>query len=661
MVLSFFATLLAVISAVIPSKILAYFSKKNTTTTSESKQTKQSENNDDEEPTSFEYGKVDRNYVKFMLSKSAILRLLSLSKGNYLGLVAYHAVSLGYTFSYSFAPLQFSRCLDVLKEENAEEKLIERAKEFILLNILTSLLTMANNYLYSKVYKSVEGTIHKRLFSEIMNKDLNFFENKTTQAILLSDIHNSFHYVTQYSSLRPYFNYLQSLLRLILAIGILYKSSPQLSICILVMSPLVNWVSQKLALYGNDLWQQVQENCGTRNETLMYSITNIRLVKAFSTEDRCVKLLKECYTVNSALELKINIIRSLSSGFATVAGKFSEMLVVIMGGHMVLRGEITVGEISMFLTYAQSVSGYMGSFAYFFSELSQSGFYISRVFRFLDYVPKVNAKGGLIPSTCNGMIEFKDVNFRYPSRKQAHVIKDLNFKIMPGEVVAFAGPSGSGKSTIITLLNRFYDPDEGSILIDGNDLKGLDLPWFHQQVGFVSQEPTLMPGSIEVNIAYGVDEYTREEMEKVCELANVKEFVSDPKMFPEGLKTEVGDKGVKLSGGQKQRVAIARALMKNPKIVIFDEATSALDAESEHQVQKAIDRLMEEGKRTMIVIAHRLSTIINCKRIYAMKGGEIKEVGTHQELMSRGGIYKELFERQLAGLEGQIVPENSPF
>ena len=185
-------------------------------------------------------------------------------------------------------------------------------------------------------------------------------------------------------------------------------------------------------------------------------------------------------------------------------------------------------------------------------------------------------------------------------------------------------------------------------------MKTLDLEWFHQQIGYVSQEPVLMSGTIAENITYGVDSYTPEQMSTVIDQANVREFVEKKELFPKGLETEVGEKGVKLSGGQKQRVAIARALMKNPKILIFDEATSALDAESEHQVQKAIDALMMEGKRTVIVIAHRLSTIINSQRIVVLKDGEVQEIGTHQELMMRGGTYKELFERQLAGYDGLI-------
>ena len=663
MALPIVAYILTAITAILPSRILSKVFKKKKGNDVKSKSPNAKSNDaDEEEEERPNWGKVNGGYVKFMLRGKNILRLLKLCQGNYPMVIASHVISVTSTFTYVFTPLQFSRCLDVLGEENAKEKLYDRAREFIILTSFTAVLNIFSQYVTSRVRKSVDKTVRTKLYTAILSQDLNFFENKNTQSSLANDVYTSFHYVVKYSTLGPYVGYIQSMIRLVLAVGILWRSSPKLSIYILVISPIVNWVSRKLYQYVNDISQEIYKNKGDHPDVIHESLSNIRLIKAFSTEDRCIKQFEDNFDKNSSLELKMTVIQSIASGFSMLAGKFSEIIVIIVGGGMVLNGDLTVGEITMFLTYAQQVSSYMSTFNYFLSDLTQSGFFISKVFGFLDYVPTVNAKGGLKPEKCEGMIEFKNVNFRYPSRKQAHVIKDLSFKISPGEVVAFAGPSGSGKSTIITLLNRFYDPNDGSISIDGNDLRSLDLPWFHKHVGFVSQEPVLMPGTIEENIAYGVEEYTQEQMETVCELANVKEFVADTSMFPKGLKTQVGDKGVKLSGGQKQRVAIARALMKNPKIVIFDEATSALDAESEHQVQKAINRLMGEGKRTMIIIAHRLSTIINCHRIFAMKGGEIKEVGSHQELMSLGGIYKELFERQLAGLEGQIpsTSDNSP-
>jgi len=217
------------------------------------------------------------------------------------------------------------------------------------------------------------------------------------------------------------------------------------------------------------------------------------------------------------------------------------------------------------------------------------------------------------------------------------------------------GSSGSGKSSIISLIERFYDVSKGQILVDGENIKDLDLRWYHDHIGYVSQEPSLFSGTIEENITYGLENYTQADVEKALKLANAFDFVMNLAMFPQGLKTMVGDRGIKLSGGQKQRIAIARALIKNPKILIFDEATSALDADSEFQVQQAIDGLIKEGNKTVIIIAHRLSTIINCPRIVVIQNGKIAEEGTHAQLLHRNGVYKALIERQLSGYNVEVV------
>eukprot|EP01016_Furgasonia_blochmanni_P008219 TRINITY_DN1330_c0_g1_i2.p1 TRINITY_DN1330_c0_g1~~TRINITY_DN1330_c0_g1_i2.p1 ORF type:complete len:215 (-),score=48.74 TRINITY_DN1330_c0_g1_i2:147-791(-) len=208
---------------------------------------------------------------------------------------------------------------------------------------------------------------------------------------------------------------------------------------------------------------------------------------------------------------------------------------------------------------------------------------------------------------------------------------------------------GSGKSTIISLIERFYDTQSGRILFDGVDLKTLDLRFLHQAIGLVAQEPSLFSGTIEENITYGIKDYTQEDLDQITKLAHAYDFIHNKQMFPQGYKTVVGERGVKLSGGQKQRIAIARALMKRPKVLIFDEATSALDAESEYQVQTAIDGLIHSGHVTMIIVAHRLSTIINCQRILVMQQGSFVEEGTHPQLLAKNGVYKALVERQVQG------------
>jgi subfamily B ATP-binding cassette protein MsbA len=238
-----------------------------------------------------------------------------------------------------------------------------------------------------------------------------------------------------------------------------------------------------------------------------------------------------------------------------------------------------------------------------------------------------------------GQVRFDHVTFGYLPGEP--VLRDIDLVVEPGQVVALVGGSGAGKSTLVDLIPRFYDPDEGRVLIDGHDVRGVSLPSLRRSLGIVTQEVILFNASVRANIAYGLDDVPRERLEAAARAANAHEFIE---RMPQGYDTVIGDRGTKLSGGQRQRLSIARAILKNPPILILDEATSALDTESEQLVQEAIDRLVKD--RTTIVIAHRLSTIRSADRIHALKDGRVVESGTHDELLVAGGVYADLYNLQ---------------
>ena len=244
-------------------------------------------------------------------------------------------------------------------------------------------------------------------------------------------------------------------------------------------------------------------------------------------------------------------------------------------------------------------------------------------------------------------INFNNVTFSYPTKKNTVIINNLNLKVEPGKTIAIVGSSGSGKTTLANLLLRFYDVDNGEILINGINIKDINISWLRKNIGIVSQEPILTSGTIKENILYGIDNYNEKTFIEICKLSNVYSFVMDKKLFPKEFETIVGERGIKVSGGQKQRIAIARALMKDAKILIFDEATSALDSENEALVQEAINNIINKKKITTIIIAHRLSTVKNANIIYVMNNGKIVEFGTHNELILKNGEYKKLIHRQL--------------
>ena len=304
------------------------------------------------------------------------------------------------------------------------------------------------------------------------------------------------------------------------------------------------------------------------------------------------------------------------------------------------------------------IFGFMGTIQAIpsLSSLAAAKVSAAEIFESIDAPPDaIDALGdtGDVPEAkLKGTIELKDVTFAYPARREVIVYDGLNLTLNAGQTVALAGPSGCGKSTLVALLERWYDVDGGSMLLDGVDVRSLSVRWLRSQIGLVSQEPVLFSGSVGWNIGLGAGEggetaaqgaygpSTEAAVMQAAKLANAHSFVSE---MPSGYATEVGEKGVQLSGGQKQRIAIARALVREPPILVLDEATSALDAESERVVQAALDELLNGGQRTTIVIAHRLSTICNADKIAVVSGGKVVEEGPHDDLVCReGGVYKAL-------------------
>jgi len=283
----------------------------------------------------------------------------------------------------------------------------------------------------------------------------------------------------------------------------------------------------------------------------------------------------------------------------------------------------------------------------FVPDISSAKGAAEEILRLVDSKPEIDAESvdGPIVEKAAGHIELRDIHFRYPTRPGVRVLRGLNLSIKPGSYVAIVGASGSGKSTVIQLIERFYDPQAGQVLLDGQDISGLNVQDYRSYLALVSQEPTLYAGTLRWNVLLGAskphDEVTQEEIDQACKDANIYDFITS---LPQGFDTQVGGKGSQLSGGQKQRIAIARALLRNPKVLLLDEATSALDSTSEKVVQQALDTAAKG--RTTIAIAHRLSTIQNADRIFFIKEGRVAEVGTHDELLRLKGGYYELVQLQ---------------
>ena len=380
------------------------------------------------------------------------------------------------------------------------------------------------------------------------------------------------------------------------------------------------------------------------NNYLTDFVYNIRLIKSFATEK---------FELNRIKKAKRKMYKLFDNPFVSLyevvfaLAKIGDYYLLYFTGNLVISGKLSFGQYTIFEKY---FSSFQEEFEDLYKSFEKYNEYLvdwKNFFELYDHRPKIKSRKDYIPEKTDGKINFEKVTFSYPLSSDVKILDNLTFSIEPGKILALVGYSGSGKSTISNLIQRFYDPNEGEIFIDNVNIKDYNLDWLHRNIGFVAQEPILCNGSIEYNITYGVQEYTKNKLEEICEMAHVNKFLKDKRLFPEGLNTMVGERGTKVSGGQKQRIAIARAIMKDVKILIFDEATSALDAESENEVQSALDNIIKSKKITTIIIAHRLSTIRNADKILFLNKGQIVESGTHEELLALNGEYKKLVAKQL--------------
>ncbi|KAL4166727.1 hypothetical protein KRP22_013980 [Phytophthora ramorum] len=373
-------------------------------------------------------------------------------------------------------------------------------------------------------------------------------------------------------------------------------------------------------------------------------LSNIRTVTALGIEKRSADVFNDLLEEPLQKGSKEAQINGLSLGFSSFIMMATYSFIFWFGAKKVNDGTIGFTEMMRTLMAIMMSIQIVSSASTFLGDAPKAFKAGSTIFAIRDRIAPIDSfsADGLRLAKIEGRLEFKDISFRYPTRPEMNVLKNYNLTVEAGQTVAFCGPSGGGKSTIISLIERFYDPVVGEVLLDGHNIKDLNLNWLRSQIGLVGQEPTLFIGTIADNIAYGLaDQPSQQEIEEAAKMANAHDFITQ---FPDGYATQVGMKGEQLSGGQKQRIAIARAILKNPNILLLDEATSALDSESEKVVQEALDKVVALKRRTTIVIAHRLSTIRRADKICVVSGGKIAEQGTHQELIQLNGIYAGLVE-----------------
>jgi ATP-binding cassette, subfamily B, bacterial MsbA len=516
--------------------------------------------------------------------------------------------------------------------------------------VLKGVFDYTGTYLVNHAGFGMITDLRDDLYNAILRRSAAFFSKHTT-GTLLSAIINDIERV-QYAMSTVLAEFLQQFFTFLSVAAVVVVLGGKLAWVLLLFVPVIVYSSRKIGSRVRTTTRQGQDKLAEIQNILHETITGNRIVKAFNTEKWEISRFRGAARRLFRANLRSVAATAISSPLMDIFGVIGIALLLNLGREQVKHGEMTPGIFVAFITAVFSLYNPVRKFAQFNNNFQQALGASSEIFKFMDIEDDVREKprAARLPAFSK-TVQFDHVSFAYGDGADAGVLHDINLKVCRGEVMAIVGSSGSGKSTLVHLIPRFFDATQGHLLIDGIDVRDVTLASLREQVGIVTQETVLFNDTVRNNIAYGQPHVLLKEVEAAAHAALAHDFI---RALPAGYDEVIGERGVRLSGGERQRIAIARAILKNAPILILDEATSALDSESEALVQSALHNLMIG--RTVFVIAHRLSTVRRADRIVVIENGAIADIGTHEDLMTRLGTYRRLYELQFADLEQKLEP-----
>jgi ATP-binding cassette subfamily B protein len=581
----------------------------------------------------------------------AFVRLLGFLRPYRRGVASSTALAAAAMAATMAIPFLSGKAIDAVgRHQRGREELVVLALSVAVVGIVRLAISAARRLIAGRVSLGVEFDLRTLLFGTLQSLELAFFDRQQTGQLMSR-------MTVDLQSIRFFLGYglvflVQSALAIALGAAAMFALRPDLAAIALIPVPFVVYVAYRYSRFARPALQEVQQRIAELTADVEENITGVRVVKAFAREahqrarfERSVARVFSQSMVEAKLQARYNPL----IGFLPQVGLATILLV---GGAEVVHGQLTVGEFSAFYIYLLMLLAPMSALGASLAMAQRAAASGARVFQVLDRAPELTSPAGAPPvPDGNGHVRFEGVTMRYAGAAR-DALHDVDLDVPGGRTLALVGATGSGKTTLAALVARLYDPSAGRVLIDGADLRTVDVASLRRAVAITGDDPFLFSTSVLANIAYARPHASREEVVDAARRAQAHEFIE---RLPEGYDTRVGERGLTLSGGQRQRIAIARAILADPRVLILDDATSSVDATTEREIRVALEEVM--AGRTTLIIAHRLSTIALADEIVVLEAGRVAAWGTHDELLERSPLYREIVEK---GLPDRIVRSRRP-